>query len=86
MELFPDYLKDPNTPHPVFEIGSYGASVIVLNELLKDEFTVKPSALPYEFSPKSEEALRGFQRKAKLRETGKVDAQTWNMLLSKNRN
>jgi hypothetical protein len=67
--------KENSSTNPVLKLGDKGESVKILQNLL-----VKwgcPTSTDGDFGPKTENALKAYQKKVGLQETGIVNAKTW---------
>ena len=67
--------KENSSKNPVLKLGDKGESVKILQSLL-----VKwgcPTSTDGDFGPKTEDALKAYQKKVGLQETGIVNAKTW---------
>ena len=70
---------DPSFQQPPLQIGSTDTQVIAIQKLLA-HWNVYDGAVDGIFSAQLEQALKGFQRRVFLPETGVVDALTWRSL------
>lgn len=81
--VYPIVVETCKVELPVLKKGDKGNAVETVQYLLKDYgYNIGTAGVDGSFGSSTETAVKAFQKKHSLEQTGKVDEQTWNILLN----